>query len=298
MHARLTLIVVVGVVTMAVIGRAAPAGATGSGGAWTDEAGVGARAQETGGQPAAGGGGGGSTGARSGRGGGSASSCTYSALDARETRIAEDMAAQGMLTRGGGSGTWVRRICPGSGVVMWSGAPGAAAAPAVDPRALAVEALSRAAVPDPVIGMSPPVGQDQIVNLPTWLWVEGWRPVTATASAGGVTVTVTATPDRVVWRMGNGDGVTCAGPGRVDSGAGAPSGSPPACSYTYRTSSARAPGGAFRLVATTTWRVAWTATGISAAGDLPAVTRTSSVVVRVAEVQAINQGASDAGGRR
>ena len=295
MRPRLTRILTAGVVTGIVTGLGPPALATGSGGAWTDEAGVGARAGDgssRAGSGGAGGAGGGGTG--SGGGGGSASACTYTALDSRESRIANDMVTAGMLTGGSGPGGWYRQICPGSGVVLWVGAAAAAAPVVVDPRALAMEALGRARIPDPVIGMSPPAGHDQIVNLPTWLWVGGWQPVTATAAAGGVTVTVTASPDHVDWAMGNGDRISC-GAGRAYDGSSS-GGQTPSCSYTYRASSARAPGGTFRVSATTTWRIAWAATGISASGELPAATRTSSVTVRVAEIQAINHGDDRTGG--
>ena len=295
MQRRLTVILTAGIVTGPVIGLGSPAWATGSGGAWTDDGGVGAHAADGGSTgPATGGGG---TSAGGGSGGGSKSACTSVALDGRESRIADDMVVDGLLTRGDGPGSWQRVICPGSGVVRWVGAPGAAA-PVVDPRALAVEALGRAPIPEPAIGLSPPAGEDQIVNLPTWLWVGDWQPVTTTATAGGVTVTVTATPDRVLWSMGNGDRVSCAGPGRPYDPATASSGQGPSCSYIYRAGSARAPGGTFRLSATTTWRIAWDASGIAAAGGLPPVSRTSSVTVRVAEIQALNQGVQSTGGRQ
>jgi len=219
-------------------------------------------------------------------------------LDAHQSGIANNMVGSGLLTGGTGAGAWYRMICPGSGVVLWVGAGAAAPVVVVDPRALAIQALGRAAIPDPVIGLSPPAGQDQIVNLPTWLWVGGWQPVTATASAGGVTVTVTATPDHVGWAMGNGDSVSCAGPGRAFDASRSALGQAPSCSYTYRASSVRAPAGTFRVTATTTWRIAWTAAGITASGVLPSATRTSSVAARVAEIQAVNQGTDSTGGHR
>lgn len=297
MQGRLTVILAAGVVTGSIIGPARPSWATGSGGAWTEEAGVGARAAD-GGSPGPATGGNGTRTGGGGSAGGSRSACTSAALDARESRIAEDMVADGLLTKGGGPGSWQRVICPGSGVVRWVGARGPAA-PVVDPRALALEALGRAPIPEPAIGVSPPAGEQQIVNLPTWLWVGGWQPVTATAAAGGVNVTVTATPDRVLWSMGNGDRVACAGPGRHYDPAAAPAGGQgPSCSYTYRAGSARAPGGTFRVSATITWRIAWDADGIAGAGDLPPVDRTSSVTVRVAEIQAVNQGVQATGGRQ
>ena len=77
------------------------------------------------------------------------------------------------------------------------------------------QALDRTPIPAPEIRLNPPAGQDQVVNVPTWMWIDppAWAPVSATASAGAVTVTATATPTSVSWDMGNGDVVVCAGPG-------------------------------------------------------------------------------------
>jgi hypothetical protein len=193
-----------------------------------------------------------------------------------------------------GAGSWSTKWCGGNGnyfggnVWVPNGAP---RRPAVDPAQLARDARDRVPLPAPGIGMNPAPSQDQLVQLATWLWIDGaqWHPVTASASADGVSSTVTATPARVVWNMGDGASVTCAGPGSAYDPAH-PDATPP-CSYTYKRSSAGQPGSAFKVTATTVWQVTWVASGAAGGGDLGTVQRTSApVTVRVAEAQAINNG--------
>lgn len=168
--------------------------------------------------------------------------------------------------------------------------PGAAGAPAVDPAELASEALQRTPLPEPQISMSPSPEIPQLVNLTSFLWLpaEQWQPETASASAGGVTSTVTATPMRVIWDMGQGDTVTCDGPG-VPYQPGVPDDRQPStCHYTYRRSSAGQPGQAFTVTATVQWETTWTVTGAPGGGSLGTVSQSSSTSVQVAEIQTIN----------
>lgn len=157
--------------------------------------------------------------------------------------------------------------------------------------ALAVQALNRTPLPAPTVTMSPN-GNDipLLVNLPTFLWIDPaqWRPVTASASAGPVTSTVTAAPERVVWNMGNGDTVTCNGPGAPYVPSLPDDAQPSNCSYTYRASSARSPDKTFTVTATVEWRVTWTAVGAPGGGDLGLSRRSSTTTVRVAELQVLN----------
>ena len=54
-----------------------------------------------------------------------------------------------------------------------------------------------------------------MVNLPTWLWVDAssWHAYSVTASIGSVSATAVALPMSIRWSMGDGDSVTCFGPG-------------------------------------------------------------------------------------
>lgn len=102
-----------------------------------------------------------------------------------------------------------------------------------------------------------------MVNLPTWLWVEGsdWGPRSATVSVPGVSVTAIATPTRVVWLMGDGGEVTCASAGTPFPPGADPIKASPDCGYTYRFASLGRPGNVFPVVATVWWTVEWSGAG-------------------------------------
>jgi hypothetical protein len=167
----------------------------------------------------------------------------------------------------------------------------AGAPAAVNLNTLAQQAANSVALPLPVVRMNPAAGQEQVVHVKTWLWIDpgAWRPVSATATAGPVSVTATATPDSVEWQMGDGRGdVRCNGPGRPYDLSRSAASQTPTCSYTYTQASSNAPGGAFKVTATITYHVTWAATGAPGGGDLGVATRSTTVSVRVGEIQAIN----------
>lgn len=184
-------------------------------------------------------------------------------------------------------GQWVFPTCSGPGAVdpmppVWvTGA--AQAAVQVNPVSVAEQALKQLPFGSPTIEMAPPSGSPQLVAVATWLWIDpaAWQTLTATASAGTVTTTATATPTKVVWNMGDGNQVTCDGPGTPYSAA-----NPNAttdCSYTW------SQAGSYQVTATVYWSVAWTAVGAPGGGNLgvqpgPA----AQVPVTVTESQAIN----------
>lgn len=153
---------------------------------------------------------------------------------------------------------------------------------------LAEFALAELALPAPTIGMSPE--DDQITQLPSWMWIDrgDWGPQDRTAAAGPVSATVTAAPVRVEWDMGNGDAVTCRGPGRVyeQRFAGRPDATD--CRYTYRHSSAGQPGESYDVTATVVWTATWSGSDGNG-GDLGELTSQTTQPVRVAEVQALVQ---------
>lgn len=249
---------------------------------WTDGEGVGALAESSG-APAR---------VTTGDGAGSAGApaCSYQALSTEDAAIADGLAQSGMgPPRGSEVGVWLRKVCVddrgfSTGTVVWAPQP-----PAVDPAALAQQALGYVPVPTPGIGMNPPSDRDQFVGLPIWLWLDrgGWQPVSASASAGGVTVTVTAVPERVSWDMGNGDTLSC-GPGTPYDPRRPEHQQSTDCSYTYRRSSASQPRERYQVTATATWHATWTVSGAPGGGDLGAIRRSATAEVRVAEAQAIN----------
>jgi hypothetical protein len=126
----------------------------------------------------------------------------------------------------------------------------------------------------------------------TFFWVEQgpgqWEPVSATASAGGISVTVRAEPVRLVVDPGDGsEKVVCEGtPPPVTKATYHPD--IEGCSYIYRHSSATAPNGeTFPVVTSIVWHATWSAS-TGEGGDLGYLSTTSAVRdLAVAEVQAL-----------
>ncbi|WP_253838653.1 hypothetical protein [Actinokineospora globicatena] len=164
-------------------------------------------------------------------------------------------------------------------------APGEALLPS--PVELSRVARRQLRLPSPAIAASP--ATEQLVNLPTWLWLTGsWRPVSARASVPGVSVTAVATPTSVSWVMGDGSTVTCNGPGTPYQADGDPRAASPTCGHVYRRSSTGLPGRAYAVSATVHWRVSWS--GAGQGGVFPDLTTTGTAVFRVAESQVLNNG--------
>lgn len=280
---------VVGLVTSFLVVAARPALADGTADAWNDGTSVGGSAQgqlTSVGEPA-------SAGPSGKKSRGSPSNCTYNVLTGEDAAAAEGFANSGWsdAKQGEGPGKWLRKVCTdeqgqSKGTVVW-----VADRDPVDPLVLAERARDSVTLPEPAVGLNPPVGQNQIVNIPTFLWVDPaqWQPITASASAGGVTSTVSARPVQVEWDMGNGDVLTCSGPGTPYEAMTAASTDDAVCQYTYRRSSASAPSATFTVTATTVWEVAWEAQGAPGGGSLGASHTSTSFPLRVAEIQAINQ---------
>jgi hypothetical protein len=162
--------------------------------------------------------------------------------------------------------------------------------PPVTPQELLQMALGSITVPVLAPQTAPPLQRRALVGLPEWYWIAPgqWRPVTVTVAVGAVWATLTATPDQLTFDPGGGLGATsCAGPGvsyrKGASGQGA-------CRFTYFTSSALQPGGAYQAAVTVTWRVTWTGSGgvggvVNAGLQMP-----FPFTLRVAEGQALVTG--------
>lgn len=181
------------------------------------------------------------------------------------------------------------RPLPGPGGPPAQAPPGGQ--PTVSAATLAEQARRFLPLPAPIIRTNPTPDHDQLVNLPTWLWVaaSSWNLRTATASVPGLSVTVTAVPVTVTWVTGDGGRVLCHGPGTPYDTARSPTSQATDCSHAYRQGSAGQPGGRYLLSATTTWQITWAASGaVTASGALPPLARTAQTTLRVAEAQALN----------
>ncbi|MCI2420089.1 hypothetical protein MOQ72_21845 [Saccharopolyspora sp. K220] len=158
--------------------------------------------------------------------------------------------------------------------------------PAPSPEQLAQQAYSQLRLPSPQIHASPV--ETQLVNLPTWLWLDPaqWGPQSATASVPGVSVTATAVPNSVTWSMGDGSTVTCPGAGTPFPSGADPRSASPDCGHTYHQTSQGTPGNSYPVAAEVSWTVTWS--GAGQGGTFPNLTTTSTATFTVAESQALN----------
>jgi hypothetical protein len=216
---------------------------------------------------------------RSGGGGASDSDCTW-------TAIIEDDFAMAVYELDGtrqysATGRWLQQVCNGAPVdVVPEGG-------AVDPAALAAQARESVPIAAPGINTSPDSSRRLYTQVPTWLWLDEtwWQPYTATATAGRVSATVTATPSQARWSMGDGEVVPCAGPGTPWREGMAEDATD--CSYTYRHSSAGRPNDSYTLTVTVEFTVTWSSSVPGAGGSLAPVERSQSIEVQVGEIQAV-----------
>ncbi|MEH0572785.1 MULTISPECIES: ATP/GTP-binding protein [Streptomyces] len=157
-----------------------------------------------------------------------------------------------------------------------------------NPQELAQQAVDSMTLLGPDIDINPKPGGKGLVGMPVWMAVgqsqTTWGPNTATASAGGVTVTATAKVAKVVWSMGDGSSVTCTTPGTVYQKSFGLKKSPD-CGHVYNQPSTDTSGGTYKVTATSTWVINWNGGGAN--GQLTEV-RNSSVAVSIVESQAVN----------
>lgn len=121
--------------------------------------------------------------------------------------------------------------------------------------------------------IAPPPTYHTYISYKNWMWIPAsqWHSVSASSSQNGATVTLTATPSYTQWDMGNGDTVSCVGPGR-EWVKGMPEDAPTNCSYAYKTMKDPT-GDKWTVSARINYTLAWTCTGNCGgltSGDLPA----------------------------
>ncbi len=178
--------------------------------------------------------------------------------------------------------------------------------PAVHPLTLAEVAREALPVEAPAVDRNPRMaGQDDatLVGLPTWFWVTNGQPAVAAETGGVRTATAVAArgtagpPVTATVRADVGPGLTITSPAgdtvcsparavvRWSRGADEDA----ACTLTFRRASVGRPGG-WPVELATTWSVTWTgvtADGAEVGGELAPLTRSTGVLVPVAEAQAV-----------
>jgi hypothetical protein len=182
---------------------------------------------------------------------------------------------------------------PQTGIVLfrWSANPPDRAGEGPTPRDVARVAISSMNLKAVRIGIAPEASEDSvgIVGMPVWMWAsqpdaETVGPSTASATAGGITVTATATLNRVTWDMGDGTKpVVCrtAGTPYEPKFGKEPS---PNCGHTYMKSSAGEEGERFTVTATSNWIVSWEGAGQTGTIPLNGLARTTRVAIGEAQV--------------
>ncbi len=190
-----------------------------------------------------------------------------------------------------GSGGWYLMTCPDAlkptgvantfSTVVWLSTTPPASAVAPSPAQLAAQARSLLRLTTPVIGSSPKPGSPDLVGVNVWAWVapSAWSAQSATASAGGLSVTATATPSYSTWDFGDGTVITCHGPGTVYQPSDGENPVSPTCGHDYRQA------GSFTETVTVHWSVTWAGAGQS--GAFNDMTTTANAPVTVEQSQAV-----------
>lgn len=222
---------------------------------------------------------------------GAPNDCTYAKLDPQPP--AENLAVQEGKPQGG-KGAVYQVMCPATGRIgtMWiPDGQNQPAAPQIDPEVVARRAVDSMKLIGPKIA-NPRPGGKYVVGMPMWMWVDRtpttYGPNSATATAGGVTVTATAEVSSIKWEMGDGaEAVVCDGSGtKYEPSMG--KALSPDCGHVYDKASTAEVGGKFHGTATATWTVNWQVTGGPAdAGSFTEV-RQTKFTVDVREVQVLN----------
>lgn len=137
----------------------------------------------------------------------------------------------------------------------------------------------------PVFGPDPDKNEWKMlaVGFPVWLWTDGPRAKSATASAEGLTFRLRARLQSTTFSMGDGGQLTCSSMTRY-SNAVKPGTKSPSCGYSYSRPSL--PKGAYTVTATANWQVSWSVDGFS--GSFP-YAYSDSATIRIGELQALNR---------
>lgn len=147
-----------------------------------------------------------------------------------------------------------------------------------------MQLIAELQLPTPEIGSAPCSGSGCMgaVGMPVWLWTQPWQTYSDTAAIRIYELTLTATPVRVDWSMGDGSVISCTSAGTPYQTSYGITESP-TCGYMYERTSANQPGQAYTLGATLTYEVTWS--GVVSGSTMH--TLSDSVPVRIGEYQTV-----------
>jgi hypothetical protein len=148
---------------------------------------------------------------------------------------------------------------------------------------LARRAYERIPITPPKVLTAPPRGQDGLVGLPHWFYLdEGqWAAKSKRLHAGAIWAEATATPQRMTIDTGDDRTLTCDGPGVAYDASRPAALQRSTCSHRYLQ-----PARARQVTVSVTWRGTWRGSG-GEGGALPPITRSVTFPIRVVEAQAL-----------
>ncbi|MFT4261939.1 MAG: hypothetical protein QM572_01015 [Nocardioides sp.] len=178
----------------------------------------------------------------------------------------------------------------GSLVMLWGQDPPANSGAGPTPRDVAELAIKQMDLRAIDIGITPEPSTNSIglVGMPIWLWDVGpdahtFGPATASATAGGITITATAKVNKITWDMGDGSTVNCTTAGTPYKASYGNKKSPD-CGYVYMKSSSHEPGGKYTVTATSDWVITWEGAGQNGVIRLNGLSRSVQIAVGEAQV--------------
>jgi hypothetical protein len=157
---------------------------------------------------------------------------------------------------------------------------------------LAEQAYAKLSPPALAVGTAPPSGQDGLVGLPEWFWIDAadYLTLSRTVSLAGLSATVTAKPGQLVINPGDGQAsFTCPGPGTQYNPAESAASQQSDCTFLYTQPSVGLPGNEFTVTVSVTWTATWTGTG-GTGGTLAPITRTTTIQVPIAQAETVFSG--------
>lgn len=181
---------------------------------------------------------------------------------------------------------------PQTGILIsvWAQDPPVDSGVGPTPREVAQIAIDSMALRAIDIGIAPEPGPASvgIVGMPVWMWAANpdehtFGPATASASAGGITVTATARVHQITWAMGDGTEVVC----RTTGTPYQPSfdrRQSPDCGHVYERTSGHEPGGQYTVTASSDWVITWEGAGQTGTIRLNGLVRSVQITVGEAQV--------------